>query len=94
MDELRARMLWEVSQANFKADYGGDSYRNFWVLGSKQIWLIAREGFSTTLNLKALNITEPPTLLGQDMYPFDPRENLQSLLTMRTSVSFLTVQQI
>jgi hypothetical protein len=70
------------------------SYHNFWVLASKLIWLIAREGFSTTLNLKALNITELPTLLGQDVSPFVPRENLQSPLTMRTSFSVLTIQQI
>jgi len=70
------------------------SYHSFWVLASKLIRMIAREGFSTTLNLKALNITEPPTLLGQDMSPLDPLEKLQSLLTMRTSVSFLTIQRI
>jgi hypothetical protein len=70
------------------------SYHNFWVLVSKLIWLIDREGFSTNFNRRALNITELPTLLGQDVSPFDPRENLQSPLTIRTSVSVLTIQQI
>ena len=70
------------------------SYHNLWVLASKLIWLIAREGFSTTPNLEALHITELSTLLGQDVSPFYPRENLQSPLPMRSSISVLTIQQM